>query len=163
MTQGPARLNIHVNYAVARKGIPSAISFKTWTTHTLRGRIRSADVGIRLVDAEESQQLNHAYRNKNYPTNVLSFPADFDQDFVLPPEVSIPPLGDIVICAPVIAREAQEQGKTMHAHYAHMTVHGVLHLLGWDHMNDKDAEAMEQLEREILAELGISDPYSAIA
>ena len=91
-------------------------------------------------------------------TNVLSFPADLPEG--LPEGVRLPLLGDLVICAPVVAREAAEQAKSLNAHYAHLTVHGVLHLLGWDHEDDKDAEAMEQLEREILAGLGIDDPYA---
>ncbi|WP_099603659.1 rRNA maturation RNase YbeY, partial [Stenotrophomonas maltophilia] len=94
----------------------------------------------------------------DYATNVLSFPAEVPEG--LPKGVKFPLLGDLVICAPVVAREADEQGKALNAHYAHLTVHGVLHLLGWDHEDDKEAEAMEQLEREILAELGIDDPYA---
>src|SRR5690606_41420370 len=96
-------------------------------------------------------------RGKDQATNVLSFPAELPEG--LPEGVHMPLLGDIVLCAPVVAREAREQGKPLAAHYAHLTVHGVLHLLGWDHEDEKDAEAMEQLEREILAGLGIDDPY----
>ena len=102
----------------------------------------------------EGRALNRHYRGKDYATNVLSFPAD------LPAGVKMPLLGDLVICAPVVVREAREQRKSPQAHYAHLTVHGVLHLLGWDHDDDKEAEAMEQLEREILAGLGLPDPYA---
>jgi probable rRNA maturation factor len=90
---------------------------------------------------------------------VLSFPADVAEGVKMPKGVKMPLLGDLVLCAPVIAREAREQKKPLVAHYAHLTVHGALHLLGWDHDNDTDADCMEQLEREILAGIGIEDPY----
>lgn len=158
MTKGPVRLDVAVSYALPRKGVPSAASFRKWVAAALKGRIREADLAIRIVDAKEGQSLNHHYRGKDYATNVLSFPAEIPEG--LPKGVKLPLLGDLVICAPVVAREAKEQGKVPNEHYAHLTVHGVLHLLGWDHMDDKEAEAMEQLERDILAELGISDPYA---
>ncbi|AKC87456.1 rRNA maturation RNase YbeY [Pseudoxanthomonas suwonensis] len=154
MTRGPVRLDVSVNYAAPRAGVPAAASFRKWVAAALKGRIREADLAIRIVDAKEGRALNRHYRGKDYATNVLSFPAE------LPEGVKLPLLGDLVICAPVVAREAAEQGKPAIAHYAHLTVHGVLHLLGWDHNNDKDAEAMEQLEREILAGLGLPDPYA---
>lgn len=157
MTKGPVRLDIAVGYAVPRKGVPAAASFRRWAQAALQGRIRQADVAIRVVDTAEGQALNRHYRGKDYATNVLSFPADLPEG--LPPGVRLPLLGDLVICAPVVEREAREQGKPLNAHYAHLTVHGVLHLLGWDHDNDVEAEAMEQLEREILAGLGVDDPY----
>ncbi|MBN6151223.1 rRNA maturation RNase YbeY [Xanthomonas sp. AmX2] len=153
MTRGPVRLDVGVSYALPRAGLPAAASFRKWVAAALKGRIREADLAIRVVDDKEGRALNHHYRGKDYATNVLSFPAE------LPEGVKLPLLGDLVICAPVVAREAAEQGKPLNAHYAHLTVHGVLHLLGWDHEHDKDADAMEQLEREILAELGIDDPY----
>ena len=154
MTRGPVRLDVAVGYALPRAGLPSAVSFRKWVAAALAGRIREADLAIRIVDAREGRALNRHYRGKDYATNVLSFPAD------LPEGVKLPLLGDLVICAPVVAREAREQGKPAVAHYAHLTVHGVLHLLGWNHEDDKDAEAMEQLEREILAGLGLPDPYA---
>lgn len=126
-----------------------------WVRHALGDDVQAAEITVRIVDAAEGQQLNRDFRGKDYATNVLSFPAE------LPEGVKLPLLGDLVICAPVVAREAAEQGKPVAAHYAHLTVHGVLHLLGWDHEHDKDAEAMEQLEREVLAELGLPDPYAA--
>lgn len=157
MTQGPVSLEVSVEYALPRKGIPSAQSFRRWVGAALNGRIKDADLAIRIVDAPEGQHLNAHYRGKDYATNVLSFPAERPPG--LPKSARFPLLGDLVLCAPVIAREAEAQGKSLSAHYAHMTVHGSLHLLGWDHENDADALAMEQLEREILAGLGLNDPY----
>jgi probable rRNA maturation factor len=154
MTKGPVRLDVSVSYAAPRTGVPAATSFRKWVAAALRGRIREADLAIRIVGAKEGRALNRHYRGKDYATNVLSFPAE------LPEGVKMPLLGDLVICAPVVAREAKEQHKPAVAHYAHLTVHGVLHLLGWDHDDDKEAEAMEQLERDILAELGLPDPYA---
>jgi len=158
MTQGPVRLDVTVGYAVPRKGLPSAVSFRKWVAAALAGRIREADLAVRLVGTKEGRALNRHYRGKDYATNVLSFPADLPEG--LPPGVRMPLLGDLVICAPVVAREAREQKKPLAAHYAHLTIHGTLHLLGWDHDDTREAEAMEQLEREILAGLGIADPYS---
>lgn len=112
-----------------------------------------AEVTIRIVDETESQQLNFDYREKDKPTNVLSFP------FQCPPGIELPLLGDLVICVQVVAREAQEQQKTLQAHWAHMVVHGSLHLLGFDHINDADAEEMEAEEIQILQELGFANPY----
>src|SRR5690606_31282540 len=140
-------------YGCARAGLPSAVSFRRWVAAAAHGRIKRADLAIRIVDEKEGLALNRHYRGKAYATNVLSFPAE------LPEGVQLPLLGDLVICAPVVAREAAEQGKPLAAHYAHLTVHGVLHLLGLDHEDDREAEAMEQLEREILADLGLPDPY----
>ena len=156
MTVGPERLDVAVAYAIPRKGIPAAISFRRWATAALAGRIREADLAIRIVDESEGRALNRHYRGKDYATNVLSFPAELPEG--LPEDFHMPLLGDLVICAPVVAREAREQGKSPAAHYAHLTVHGTLHLLGWDHDEEREAEAMEQLEREILDALGIADP-----
>ncbi|MCD9098535.1 rRNA maturation RNase YbeY [Luteimonas fraxinea] len=158
MTRGPTRLDVAIGYALPRRGLPAATSFRKWSAAALAGRIREADLAIRIVDEDEGRALNRHYRGKDYATNVLSFPAELPEG--LPEGVRLPLLGDLVICAPVVAREAAEQAKSLNAHYAHLTVHGVLHLLGWDHEDDKDAEAMEQLEREILAGLGIEDPYA---
>ncbi|WAH66232.1 rRNA maturation RNase YbeY [Xanthomonas hortorum] len=158
MTKGPVRLDVAVSYALPRAGLPSAVSFRKWVAAALKGRIREADLAVRIVDEKEGCSLNHHYRGKDYATNVLSFPAELPEG--LPKGVKMPLLGDLVICAPVVAREAAEQGKSLASHYAHLTVHGTLHLLGWDHEDDKEADAMEQLEREILADLGIDDPYA---
>lgn len=153
MTKGPIQCDVGVSYGIHRKGVPSSQSFKRWATAACQGRIKRADIAIRVVDEKEGQALNKHYRGKDYATNVLSFPAE------LPEGVTLPLLGDLVICAPVVAREALEQNKTLTAHYAHLTIHGVLHLLGLDHDNDMEALAMEAIEREILADMGYSDPY----
>ena len=157
MTQSPIRLDVAVGYAAPRAGVPAAVSFRKWVAAALEGRIREADLAIRIVDEKEGRALNHHYRGKDYATNVLSFPAELPEG--LPKGVKLPLLGDLVLCAPVVAREAREQGKPLNAHYAHLTVHGCLHLLGCDHEDAQEAEAMEQLEREILAGLGLPDPY----
>ena len=154
MTRGPIQCDVGVSYGLPRKGVPAPASFKRWAEAACRGRIKRADIAIRVVDEREGRSLNHHYRGKDYATNVLSFPAE------LPEGVTLPLLGDLVICAPVVAREAAEQGKPLNAHYAHLTVHGVLHLLGLDHEDAREAEAMEAIERAILADLGHADPYS---
>ncbi|BBI63285.1 rRNA maturation RNase YbeY [Vreelandella sulfidaeris] len=112
------------------------------------------EVTIRFVDERESQTLNRDYRSKDKTTNVLSFP------FESPPGIDLPLLGDLVICHAVVAQEASEQDKPLEHHYAHMVVHGILHLMGYDHIDDQEAEEMEQFERELLAELNIPDPYA---
>ena len=153
MTYKQLELELGVSYGLPRRGLPSSISFRRWVTAALTGRIRRADLALRLVDADEGLALNRHYRGQDHATNVLSFPAD------LPPGVELPILGDIVLCVPVVTREAAEQGKALQNHFAHLTVHGVLHLLGLDHEDEREAEAMELLEREILASIGIQDPY----
>ena len=151
----PAEHQVHVSYGVARAGVPAAASFRQWVHAALAGakRRKQAELSIRIVDTVEGRELNRDYRGKDYATNVLSFPTE------LPPGVQLPLIGDLAICAPVVAREAAEQGKPPRHHWAHMTVHGVLHLLGYDHIVDAEAEAMEALETRILAKLGIADPY----
>lgn len=127
-----------------------------WADKAL-GDIQS-EVVIRLVDAAESQALNLQYRGKDKPTNVLSFPAEVPEG--LPDELRAElPFGDLVICGEVVAAEAGAQNKTLEAHWAHMVIHGCLHLQGYDHQNDTDAEQMEGLERRLLAELNFPDPY----
>ena len=159
MTKGPVRLDVSVGYALPRAGLPAAVSFRKWVAAALEGRIREADLAVRLVDAREGRALNRHYRGKDYATNVLSFPADMAEGVKLPKGVKMPLLGDLVLCAPVVAREAREQRKPLNEHYAHLTVHGALHLLGWNHEDAREADCMEALEREILAGLGIADPY----
>jgi len=161
MTKGPVQLDVGVSYGLPRLGLPAAVSFRRWVAAALDGRIREADLAVRLVGNKEGRALNRHYRGKDYATNVLSFPADIADGVTMPEGVRMPLLGDLVLCAPVIAREAKEQKKPLAAHYAHLTVHGALHLLGWDHEDTREAECMEQLEREILAGMGLPDPYLA--
>jgi len=155
MTQGPIQLDVSVSYGLPRTGLPSAASFKRWAAAACEGRIMKADLAIRVVDQKEGPSLNRHYRGKDKPTNVLSFPAEMPTGVDLP----MPLLGDLVICAPVVLKEAKDQGKATNAHFAHLTVHGVLHLLGMDHEDEREAQAMELLEREILAGLGYENPY----
>ena len=145
---------IDISYGLPRSGLPAASTLRAYAEAALAGRREDGELSVRIVDADEGRALNRDYRDKDYATNVLSFPAE------LPPGVPLPILGDLVLCAPVIAREAEEQGKPLKHHYAHMLVHGVLHLLGHDHMDEAEAEAMEAIEREVLAGLGIPDPYA---
>ena len=134
--------------------IPLVSEVEAWANAVLSHEgISDLEVTVRFTDEDESQSLNSEYRGKDRPTNVLSFP------FEAPPGIEINLLGDLVICAPVISREAKEQGKQVRDHYAHMTVHGVLHLLGYDHMEDAEAQEMESKEIAILAQLGIENPY----
>jgi probable rRNA maturation factor len=135
-----------------RRGVPTKQSFQTWIAAIPR-LPRNAQVNILVVDAEAGRRFNRQYRHKDYPTNVLSFPwqpAPGDKSRLL---------GDLVICAPVVAREAAEQGKRPRDHWAHLTIHGVLHLLGHDHETPAEARRMEALEIRILAGLGIRNPY----
>jgi probable rRNA maturation factor len=138
--------------------LPSVEDLERWISAALKAQnLEEAEVSLYIVDEEEGQELNKQYRGKDYPTNVLSFPAD------IPEEIGVPLLGDLVICAPVVEREAQEQGKTPEAHWAHMLVHGSLHLLGFDHIDDAEAEEMEALETEIITGLGYPAPYQELA
>ncbi len=146
---------IEVQFACAEEGLPSQEQFRRWALAVLADRGRDGgELVIRLVDADEGSELNQTYRGKTGPTNVLSFP------FEAPPGVPMEHLGDLVICVPVVRREAGEQGKPVDAHFAHMVVHGTLHLLGLDHQNDTEAETMEALEIAILGRLGYSNPYT---
>lgn len=139
------------------QGLPSPddANLCRWVAATLRaaGHADSTELTLRIVDEAEMRQLNHQYRGRDSSTNVLAFPAQ------LPHELELPLLGDIVICAPVVEREAQRQGKPGQAHWAHMVVHGSLHLLGYDHVEAAAAEAMEQLETTILGSMQIAPPY----
>ncbi|MDE2054576.1 MAG: rRNA maturation RNase YbeY [Xanthomonadaceae bacterium] len=148
-------VELGVSYGTPRRGVPASASFRRWTETALSAarHRKPAELSIRIVGAREGRVLNQRYRGKDYATNVLSFPAE------LPHGISSPMLGDLVICAPVVAREAREQHKRVRDHYAHLTVHGTLHLLGFDHQNERDARQMETLETRILATLGIADPY----
>jgi len=146
-------LRIAVQYACARRAVPAAVSLRRFAAAALHGRTNIPALTIRVVDGRESARLNSTYRGKTGPTNVLSFP------YQVPPQVARDTLGDLVICAPVVVREARVQGKSPRAHWAHMVVHGVLHLLGHDHIKLRAARRMEGLEKSILADLGYADPY----
>ena len=137
--------------------IPALAELEGWISAALQSQeFEDAEVSVYIVDEEEGQELNAQYRGKEYPTNVLSFPADIAE------EVGIPLLGDLVVCAPVVEREAQEQGKALQAHWAHMLIHGTLHLVGFDHIEDDDADTMEALETQIVTGLGYPAPYQEI-
>jgi len=155
----PARHAVEIQIAFRRNGVPHARTLRRWVLAALQTAPRNGArvVTVRIVGNAESRKLNRDWRGKDRPTNVLSFPAG-PTDHVSHIARHVP-LGDIVLCLPVIAREAREQGKPLQAHWAHMIVHGVLHLLGYDHVKSRDAKIMESLEVEILARLGYQDPY----
>jgi metalloprotein, YbeY family len=134
-------------------GLPTTEQIEQWATAAVQPQSDEVEMTVRIVDEAESHELNLNYRGKDRPTNVLSFP------FECPDEVELPLLGDLVICRQVVEREAQEQEKPLMAHWAHMVVHGSLHLLGYDHIEDDEAEEMESLEAQIMTELGFADPY----
>ena len=134
-------------------GLPTAEQIEQWATAAVQPQSDEVEMTVRIVDEAESHALNLNYRGKDRPTNVLSFP------FECPDEVELPLLGDLVICRQVVEREAQEQDKPLMAHWAHMVVHGCLHLLGYDHIEDDEAEEMESLETQIMTGLGFADPY----
>ncbi len=149
-------LQLDVQLAVEKENdLPTEEQLSLWATTALLKRTEHEDpeLTIRIVDEAESQELNFEYRGKDKPTNVLSFP------FEAPAHVPIPLLGDLIVCKQVVEREAIEQDKTLTAHWAHMIVHGCLHLLGYDHIEDEEAEEMEGIERVVMAELGFEDPY----
>jgi probable rRNA maturation factor len=144
---------IEIQRASSATNLPCESEFQRWASAALLNTKKNSVV-IRLVDSDESQQLNKDYRGVDKPTNVLSFP------FEAPAEIADEFLGDMIICAPVVEQEANLQNKPLHAHWAHMVVHGMLHLQGYDHQNDQQAEQMEKLEVEVLATLGFPDPYA---
>jgi probable rRNA maturation factor len=148
-------LILDLQIASEASDLPSEADFIRWASAALPGDAAETEITVRVVDESESQELNRDYRGKDKPTNVLSFPAD------LPDDIDLPLLGDLVICAPVVAREAAAQGKTLAAHWAHMVVHGTLHLQGYDHIDDAEAETMEALETQILLAMHYPPPYEA--
>jgi len=137
------------------EGLPTEEQIVQWATAAVQPEGDEVEMTVRIVDEAESHDLNLTYRGKDRPTNVLSFP------FECPDEVELPLLGDLVICRQVVEREAAEQDKPLMAHWAHMVVHGSLHLLGYDHIEDDEAEEMESLETQIMQGLGFDDPYLA--
>ncbi|MBT8056575.1 MAG: rRNA maturation RNase YbeY [Gammaproteobacteria bacterium] len=146
-------IEVDLQFAGEWPGVPGEEDFRRWIVAALDDR-EDAELTVRVVGRAESRRLNRTYRQKDQETNVLSFPAD------LPEDVDLPLLGDIVVCAPLVAEEAAEQGKLVSAHWAHLTIHGVLHLLGHDHQVVDEAEQMEALEISLLSSLGIADPYA---
>lgn len=133
--------------------IPAASAFRQWLLTALDAEDRPVEITLRIVDEDESRELNLRYCGKDRPTNVLSFP------FEVPPGVDCNNLGDLVICAPLVEREASDQGKTPVEHWTHLVIHGVLHLQGYDHQNHREAAIMESQEIHMLSRLGIADPY----
>tara|TARA_R110001592_G_scaffold28990_15_gene105605 strand:+ start:13967 stop:14437 length:471 start_codon:yes stop_codon:yes gene_type:complete len=149
-------LELDLQIACNATNLPTEQDFRLWATTALQGLRDEAELSIRLIDESESAELNMQYRQKAGPTNVLSFPAD------LPPELELPLLGDLAICKQVVEREAADQHKACLDHWAHMVIHGTLHLLGHDHIEDDEAEEMEALEIALLKTLNISNPYTPI-
>lgn len=154
----PRNLSVTVQYASDVENVPDAASFESWI-RTALGSDGGREIVVRVIGEAESAKLNEQYRGREGATNVLAFPAD-EHLLALDPEA---PLGDLAICAPVVEREAREQNKSPEAHWAHIAVHGALHLLGFGHETDGEAEEMEQKERDVLAELGYPDPYTPVA
>lgn len=145
---------IDLQIACDNTDLPQEADLKLWAEKVINAHEDTGnEITVRIVTPEESQQLNHQYRGKEKPTNVLSFP------FESPPELELPLLGDLIVCADVVAQEAIEQNKALKDHWAHMIIHGCLHLLGYDHIEEEEAEEMESLEIELLASLNIKDPY----
>lgn len=146
---------VGIQYAVPRTGIPGRVEFQRWIEAALVSRYDEAEVSIRIAGEQEVAALNWRYRSKEGATNVLSFPCDTYAP------LTVPFLGDLVICAPLVAREALEQDKEEQAHWAHLVVHGVLHLLGFDHQQEMEAGQMEALETTLLTSLGYPNPYES--
>ena len=138
------------------QNLPTEEQIIQWLNVILPQFMDNAEITIRIVDEQESQQLNNTYRHKDKPTNVLSFP------FESPIEIEVPLLGDLIICKQVVEAEAKEQHKSLTSHWAHMIVHGCLHLLGYDHILDEEAEEMENIEIDIMQQLGFDNPYQPI-
>ena len=148
---------IDLQLATEHEHCPTLSQLSKWVDATLASTeaIPASELTIRIVDKEESRSLNHQYRGIDKSTNVLSFPFD------APPGIELNLLGDLVICAPVVEKEAKEQGKSQISHWAHLVIHGTLHLLGYDHIEDDEAEEMESLETELMQGMGFEDPYIA--
>ncbi|MFT6386736.1 MAG: putative rRNA maturation factor [Cellvibrionaceae bacterium] len=154
------KVSIDVSSAIESNSVyvPTIKEFELWANTALQSSAikplpKAPEISIKIIDIEESQALNRDYRGKDKPTNVLSFQAEF------PEEVDIPLLGDLAICEPVVAQEALEQNKEIKAHWAHMTIHGILHLLGYDHIEDDEADIMESIEIRLLRSLSYPNPY----
>ena len=157
-----ATLELDLQLASEDDDVPEPDQFEQWIMAALTQAEYQAsedlpiEITVRVVDRDESQELNSTYRQKSKPTNVLSFP------FESPEEVPLQLLGDLVICAPIVREEAEQQGKSLTSHWAHMVIHGTLHLLGFDHIDEQEATDMEALETRIMASQGYTDPYAVI-
>lgn len=150
-----ARLALAIENRSHEARVPTTAQLRHWAQAALQPTVRTAEISLLIVGEEEGRTLNRDYRGKDYATNVLSFALNEGE-----PVPGLPLFGDIVFAAPVVAREATEQNKSLEEHYAHLTVHGMLHLQGYDHEDETDAVIMETLETAILARLGYADPYS---
>jgi probable rRNA maturation factor len=162
----PPSVQLDVQFGVARTGVPATRRLQLWSqaayevhhaahTHGRKRPVQPVQVSLRIVGAAESRKLNRDWRDEDHATNVLSFPAGEMPDVA----GELPTLGDLVVCVPIVKREAQQQGKSLEAHWAHMVIHGVLHLLGYDHEVKRDAQLMEACEVAILGSLGFANPY----
>lgn len=147
---------IEIQAVFESAGQPDQQQIQLWVDAALEDYDQDTEIVVRIVDEQESAELNEQYRHKSGPTNILSFPVD------LPEGIELDLLGDLVICAPVVEKEALEQGKILEHHWAHIIVHGVLHLLGYDHIDDDEAELMENKEIAILNMLQINNPYTEV-
>ncbi len=145
-------MQVNIQIVVEDQELPNVEDITIWAQHALKLHCDEVEMTVRVVDIEEGRQLNERWRKASGPTNVLSFPTD---DLAVLPGL----LGDVVICAPLANAEATRDGKPIDAHWAHLVIHGTLHLLGYDHINPEDAETMEQLERTLLNDLSYPDPY----
>lgn len=146
---------IDLDLAVDASGVPAEADFRQWVEAAIGERLPMGEVSLRVVASGEMRELNKTWRGIDKPTNVLAFPAD------IAPEVGLPLLGDVILCRDVVLDEADAQHKTATAHWAHLTVHGTLHLMGYDHGSPEEAEVMEAIERHVLGELGFPDPYAS--
>ena len=153
-------MELYVDLQIAsenEQSLPELAQLETWVSAAIIAASdearEEAELTVRIVDVAESQELNSQYRGKDKPTNVLSFP------FQNPPGITLPLLGDLIICKSVVEKEAIEQNKQLISHWAHMLIHGTLHLLGYDHIDEEEAETMERIETNLMIELGYNDPY----
>lgn len=147
-------IELDLQLASTASNIPEQTLFIQWCTQAILPYQDSAELTIRIVDGEEGRELNHVYRHKDYATNVLSFPSELPEGLL-----DIPLLGDLVICAPIVAKEAKEQQKSLEGHWAHLVTHGCLHLLGFDHETADQANEMEAIEIQLLTQQGYHNPY----
>lgn len=151
------RLRLHFENASTLSDLPSEQDFFHWIWTALKNEYRQADISLLLLDEDEARAYNRDYRGKDYATNVLSFA--LNEGEIMPEQVSDGLNGDLIICAPVVLKEAAEQGKTAEQHFAHLTMHGTLHLMGYDHMEEAEAEEMEAIEIRLMQESGYPNPY----